>query len=109
LELSCIVVAAAAGLRLGWSLVDPGTQARREALVEAARAAVLMTLGIVPWLGVAGVIEAFVSRRGLAALPMTIVGVIVGGLFWFLMWSRGRMQSASSSAAVSPVKRSNAI
>ncbi len=90
LELSCIVVAAAAGLRLGWALVDPGIQTRRKALIAAARPAVLMTVGIVPWLGIAGIIEAFVSRRGLTALPMTIVGVIVGGSFWFLMWVRGR-------------------
>ena len=83
-----IIVAAAAGLRLGWALVNPGTQTRRDSLVAAARPAVLMTIGVVPWLGVAGIIEAFVSRRGLAALPMSIVGLIVGGLFWFLMWAR---------------------
>jgi uncharacterized membrane protein SpoIIM required for sporulation len=88
LELSCIIVAAAAGLRLGWALVNPGTQTRRGSLVAAARPAVLMTIGVVPWLGVAGIIEAFVSRRGLAALPMSIVGLIVGGLFWLLMWMR---------------------
>ncbi len=90
LELSCIVIAAAAGLRLGWALVHPGIKTRRESLVAEARPAVLMTIGTAPWLVVAGIIEAFVSRRGLAALPMTIVGVIVGGLFWFLMWTRGR-------------------
>jgi len=32
LELSCIVVAAAAGLRLGWALVSPGPLRRRDAL-----------------------------------------------------------------------------
>jgi uncharacterized membrane protein SpoIIM required for sporulation len=89
LELSCIVVAAAAGLRLGWALVHPGNRSRRAALAAEARPAVLMTLGIGPWLVVAGVIEAFVSRRGLAALPTTIVGLIVGGGFWLLMWLRG--------------------
>jgi uncharacterized membrane protein SpoIIM required for sporulation len=96
LELSCIVIAAAAGLRLGWALVDPGTMTRRAAVVVAARKAVLMTIGVVPWLVVAGIIEAFVSRRGLAALPMTIVGLIVGGAFWVLMWTRGRMQFAAT-------------
>lgn len=90
LELSCIVVAAAAGLRMGWALVHPGQRTRRDALVAETRPAVMMVLGIVPWLGVAGVIEAFVSRRGLAALPMSIVGALVGGLFWILMWRRGR-------------------
>jgi uncharacterized membrane protein SpoIIM required for sporulation len=90
LELSCIVVAAAGGLRLGWALVSPGDLSRRAALVAEARPAVLMTLGSMVWLIVAGIIEAFVSRRGFAALPMTVVGLCIGGLFWFLMWSRGR-------------------
>ncbi|MGA9596466.1 MAG: stage II sporulation protein M, partial [Acidimicrobiia bacterium] len=67
LELSCIIVAAAAGLRLGWAVVHPGKRSRRSALVAEARPAVLMTLGIFPWLVVAGVIESFVSRRGMAA------------------------------------------
>jgi uncharacterized membrane protein SpoIIM required for sporulation len=89
LELSCIVVAAAAGLRLGWALVHPGSLSRRAALVAEARPAVLMTVGIIPWLVIAGVIEAFVSRRGFAAMPMTIVGLTVGVGFWLLMWRRG--------------------
>lgn len=88
LELSCIVVSAAAGLRLGWALVHPGSQSRRAALAAEARPAVLMTVGVMPWLVVAGIIEAYVSRRGLSALPVTIVGVVVGGGFWLLMWLR---------------------
>ena len=32
LELSCIVVAGAAGLRFGWALVEPGTGTRGDAL-----------------------------------------------------------------------------
>jgi len=88
LELSCVVVAAAAGLRLGWAVVHPGSRSRRAALVAEARPAVMMTIGTAPWLIVAGIIESFVSRRGLAALPVTIVGLMVGGGFWLLMWLR---------------------
>ncbi len=109
LELSCIVIAAAAGLRLGWALVHPGVKTRRESLVAEARPAVLMTIGVAPWLVVAGIIEAFVSRRGLAATPMTIVGVIVGGLFWFLMWARGRQPSGFPAASPPSVKRQPAV
>lgn len=89
LELSCIVVAGAAGLRLGWALLSPGIRTRREALAAEARPAVLTMLGIVPWLVIAGVIEAFVSRRGIAAVPMAVVGLVVGAVFWLLMWRRG--------------------
>lgn len=100
LELSCIVVAAAAGLRMGWALVNPGVRSRREALGIEASSAVLMTAGIVPWLVVAGVIEAFVSRRGLAAVPMAVVGIVVGGAFWVLMWTRGRPRRIRQLPAV---------
>src|SRR5207245_3625271 len=40
LELSCIVVAAAAGLKMGWALVEPGTRTRPRALGLEAREAV---------------------------------------------------------------------
>ena len=33
LEMSCIVVAGAAGIRIGWAMIDPGTRPRREAIV----------------------------------------------------------------------------
>ena len=45
LELSCIVVAGAAGMRIGWAIIDPGTRPRGEALREEARAAAEMLLG----------------------------------------------------------------
>ena len=38
LELSCIAVSAAAGMRMGWALVEPGSLKRTEALaLEAPR------------------------------------------------------------------------
>jgi uncharacterized membrane protein SpoIIM required for sporulation len=90
LELSAIVVGAAAGLRMGWALVDPGFQTRRDAVQQAAQAAIRMVVGTVPWVVLAGIIEAFVSRRGLPALPMATIGLIVGGVFWALVVVRGR-------------------
>ncbi len=38
LELSCIVVSGAAGLRIGWAIVDPGRRPRGQALVTERRA-----------------------------------------------------------------------
>jgi uncharacterized membrane protein SpoIIM required for sporulation len=90
LELSAVVVGAAAGLRMGWALVDPGLQTRRDAVQGAAQAAIRMVVGTVPWFVLAGVIEAFVSRRGLPAFPMAVVGLIVGGVYWSLVAVRGR-------------------
>jgi len=57
LELSCILVAGAAGLRLGWALVDPGRLTRTASAVLEARNAVQIALGTAPWLILAGIID----------------------------------------------------
>ena len=68
LELSCIVVAGAAGLRIGWALVDPGTlDARRSRCAARPGAAMEIVLGTMPWLVLAGLVEGFVRRADLGA------------------------------------------
>lgn len=93
LELSCIVVAGAAGLRMGWALVEPGRRTRVDALVRESRRSVEIVLGTAPWLVLAGVIEGFVSRGGLAAEPALAVGLCAGALYWGLVAWRGRGHS----------------
>lgn len=95
LELSCIVVAGGAGLALGRSILRPGRVSRRDSLVEEARGAILIILGTVPWLVLAGLVEGFLSRVGLGPAPVTIVGLIIGGAFWGLLVRQGRSESSS--------------
>jgi len=95
LEISGIIVAGAAGLRMGWALVDPGDRNRREALVEDARDAVLMVAGTIPFFAVAGLIKGVVSRRGLAAVPMLITGLTIGFLYWGSVWVAARRVRAA--------------
>ena len=90
IELSAIIVAGAAGLRMGWALVDPGLDRRTEAFTREARAGVLIVLGTIPWFVVAGIIEAFASRRGIGAAPLIVLGLAVGALYWGLVVVRGR-------------------
>ena len=45
LELSAVFLAAAAGLRLGWTIIDPGDRARSVALAEEGRSAMTIALG----------------------------------------------------------------
>ena len=106
LELSCIVVAGAAGLRLGWAIVDPGRMARVEALVNEARRSVEIVLGTAPWLVLAGLIEGFVSRGGVAAGPVAVVGLALGGLYWALVAWRGRPAPAAAPA-LTPARASS--
>ncbi len=90
LELSCIAVCAAAALRLGWAPVRPGRRRRADALVAEARPAVLLLLGTLPWLVLAGIVEGFITPAGLGLVPALGVGLFLGALFWGLVLWRGR-------------------
>jgi uncharacterized membrane protein SpoIIM required for sporulation len=90
LELSCIVVAGAAGMRMGWALVDPGRRRRSVALAAEARPAVEIVLGTAVWLVLAGILEGFVSPSGIGLPARVVVGVLAAGAFWGLVIWRGR-------------------
>ncbi len=90
LELTCFMVAGAAGLRLAWAVIDPGTSARGASLRAAARPAVLLALGTAPWLVVAGLTEGFVTPHGLGLGPALSIGAALAGVYWLLVLIRGR-------------------
>jgi len=90
IELTCFVVAGAAGMRMGWALVVPGNRTRGAALVAEARPAAEMALGAACWLVVAGVIEGFVSPSAAGLGVRVVVGVLAAGGFWALVAWRGR-------------------
>jgi uncharacterized membrane protein SpoIIM required for sporulation len=90
LELSCIVIGGGTGFSLARSMLRPGHLTRRESLGIEARSAALVAMGTVPWLILAGLIEGFVSRTGTTWGPGLVIGLIVGGAFWYLVWRFGR-------------------
>ena len=90
LELSCIVVAAAAGLRLGWAIVEPGRKTRADSLVAEARRALAIVLGTAPWLVVAGLVEGYLTPSGVGVATATAVGFGLATLYWALVWRLGR-------------------
>ena len=98
LELSCIAVSAAAGMRMGWTLVEPGTRSRSEALAAEAPRAVLLVLATAPWLIVAGLIEGFVTPHHLALLPALAIGVAAAGPYWLAVARLGRERAPRSAA-----------
>jgi uncharacterized membrane protein SpoIIM required for sporulation len=81
LELSAVFLAAAAGLRLGWSIIDPGPRRRGQALAEEGRATVTIALGLVGVLAVSGVIEAFVTPSGLPSWARIGIGAVAEAAF----------------------------
>ncbi|WP_018548049.1 stage II sporulation protein M [Streptomyces sp. LaPpAH-108] len=76
LELTAVFVAAGTGLRLGWTVIDPGPRSRRTALAEEGRAAVGMAIGLALVLFVSGAIEGFVTPSGLPTWARIGIGIV---------------------------------
>jgi len=94
LELSCVVVAGAAGLRLGWTLIDPGDRPRTTALVQEGRRSAAVVLGLVLALGVAAMVEGFITGRGVATPVRVTIGLLAGTLFWAYVLVQGRIAAS---------------
>ena len=90
LEMSLIVVAGAAGLRTGWALLHPGHRTRAEALSVDGRAGVEIALGTAALLVPTGLVEGFVTPRGLSLPAALTVGITLGVAYWVLVAWRGR-------------------
>lgn len=81
LELTAVFVAAGTGLRLGWTVIDPGPRTRRAALAEQGRAALGMAIGLAVVLFTSGLIEGFVTPSGLPTWARISIGVVAEALF----------------------------
>lgn len=102
LELSCIAVCGAAGMRIGWALVDPGPRPRLSALQAEARRGVEIVLGTIPWLVLAGLVEGFLTPRGLPVAAVLAIGLGLGALFWSLVLWRGRRPGGGPELTAGP-------
>jgi uncharacterized membrane protein SpoIIM required for sporulation len=81
LELSAVFLASAAGLRLGWAVIDPGNRPRGQALAEEGRSMITITLGLIVALGVSGIIEAFVTPSHLPTWARITIGAVAVSAF----------------------------
>jgi uncharacterized membrane protein SpoIIM required for sporulation len=90
LELTAVFVAAGAGLKVGWSWVDPGPLPRVQALAEAGRVAITIAIGLVAVLAVSGVLEAFVTPSGWPTWVRVGIGVTAEAAFLTYVGVLGR-------------------
>ncbi|CAM4380938.1 stage II sporulation protein M [Nocardia ninae] len=90
LELTAIFVAGGVGLKLGWTLIDPGRLSRVEAVARQGRATATVALGLVAVLLVCGCIEGFVTPSALPAPVRIAIGFTAEALFLVYVFGVGR-------------------
>ncbi|NDL58564.1 stage II sporulation protein M [Phytoactinopolyspora mesophila] len=95
LELTAVFIAAGAGLKVGWTVIDPGPLRRTDALARAGRSAVGLAVGLVGVLLISGIIEAFVTPSGLPTWARIAVGVAALVAFLAYVWTYGRRAVAA--------------
>ncbi|MFF0190691.1 stage II sporulation protein M [Streptomyces sp. NPDC005244] len=89
LELTAVFVAAGTGLRLGWTVIDPGPRSRRTALAEEGRAALGMAVGLALVLFISGAIEGFVTPSGLPTWARIGIGIAAEVAFLLYVYVLG--------------------
>ena len=93
-ELTAIVIAGAAGLRLGHSLLAPGRLTRQASLVAASRDAVVLLYGVIALLLLAAAVEAFwSSSQWLSAGTKYIVAACCWAVVFSYLVLQGRRAS----------------
>ncbi|MER6828412.1 stage II sporulation protein M [Streptosporangium sp. NPDC000563] len=98
LELTAVFLAAAVGMRLGWTVVDPGPRRRTEALAEQGRAVMSVALGLVVVLFVSGLIEGLVTPSGLPTWARIGIGVVAEVAFLAYVIFFGRRAVAAGES-----------
>ena len=90
LELTCIFIAGAAGLKLFWTMLVPGRRSRAAALAAEGRALITVAVGLTAALAVAGLIEAFVTPAPIAWPVKITIGAGALALLWAYTLILGR-------------------
>jgi len=90
LELTCIFVAGAAGLRIFWAWVAPGPRRRAVALAEEGRSLAIVAIGLLLALGLAGLVEGFVTGQPWPWAVKIGIGAAALGVFLAYMLILGK-------------------
>ena len=95
LELTAVFVAGAAGLKLFWTMIDPGHRPRLRALAEEGRSLFTVAIGLVGVLAVSGLIEGFITGSTLPWAVKITIGVLALTGFWVYTLVLGRRAVAA--------------
>ncbi len=109
LELSIIAVAAMAGVPFGRAIFA-GRAQRSVQLRLATRDGAVIAMGAIPWLILAGAIEAFISPR--EQIPVEVkssLGLGVGAVFWIWCLYRSEPSHDPESTSTQPVSLGSSV
>jgi uncharacterized membrane protein SpoIIM required for sporulation len=89
IELTAIVIAGAAGLRMGHSILFPKTYSRIHSFKQGAKDGLKIVMALIPFFVIAGFIESFITRYGSMPIPFKLV--IIGAsialiIFYFFIY-----------------------
>jgi uncharacterized membrane protein SpoIIM required for sporulation len=90
LELTAVFLATGVGLRLGWTVIDPGHRTRGRALADEGRAMFTVAIGLVFVLLTSGLIEAFVTPSPLPSWAKIGIGALAEIAFLTYVFVFGR-------------------
>lgn len=100
LELSAIVIAGAAGMRMGNSLLFPGTYTRYQSFLRGAREGAMMVSALVPVFITAGLLEGFVTRY--TDMPTWLsLSIIISSAFliiYYFVWLPQTIRKSKKTA-----------
>lgn len=99
IELSVIFISGGCGLMLGWSLLRPGLLSRKDSLIVAARDAIKLVIGLMPFLVLAGLIEGFISpNENIIWQAKWAIGIFSGFLMHGYLLFSGKSPQAELSS-----------
>lgn len=90
IELSAIFMVSGAGMKIGYSMIDPGDLTRAQALKKAGIDAARIVIGCAALLFVAGLIEGFLSPSSMPATVKIATGALTGIVMFSYLFLTGR-------------------
>lgn len=105
LELPAIFMAGGGGLLLAKGLLFPGSLPRRASLVAEGSRAVRLTLGIIPLLIVAGIVEGFVSPVDIPVVWKYALAAALAGMLLLYVKRKGPRKPGAARSGDAPAAR----
>jgi uncharacterized membrane protein SpoIIM required for sporulation len=94
LELTAVVIAGAAGMATGWAVISPGDRTRADALRDEGQRSITVILGLTTMFVAAGIIEGFITGRGLPPALRVGIGVLLWLAYVGYLTVQGRIAAA---------------